>query len=389
MSFQTASEPLKQLEYSGRSTTQKQIEDLHPAITDSERRILLNLVADESEATHFRKGAEAIVASSGGESQLAIATRLSLSLVWLTALFRHWKHSHPKIPDRENVIRRLCVFEPGRTTMTAKDRLSEFVCLDGTNVKIDPSPNYLGPCFSIDSPSNLSKPVCFPSQAQGFWWGKGPCRTQALFLCEHRWYLWFWSSDGPIHRELTPAQAECWLRGNEYDRPPELRGIPLGRIEEGGNRLDPEWKPSDPVGTSTPGHAVSGCHTAAETSRLETAGQSAAPAAHAAKKVKRSTERGEGRAKLIAALTKHHQYADDGCLNPEPIGNNALAKAAGVAPSTASSFFEAQFRGHTKYSTLCQDTSKLAAALKLLNGEYSPHLLYGRRPADEDYRHDE
>src|SRR5262249_18814112 len=37
---------------------------------------------------------------------------------------------------------------------------------------------------------------------------------------------------------------------------------------------------------------------------------------------KRSTERGEGRAKLIAALTKHHQYADGGCLNLEPIGNN-------------------------------------------------------------------
>jgi hypothetical protein len=45
---------------------------------------------------------------------------------------------------------------------------------------------------------------------------------------------------------------------------------------------------------------------------------------------KRSTERGEGRAKLIAALTKYHQYAEGGCLILEPIGNNELAKAAGV-----------------------------------------------------------
>jgi hypothetical protein len=28
----------------------------------------------------------------------------------------------------------------------------------------------------------------------------------------------------------------------------------------------------------------------------------------------------------------------------------------------------------------------LAAWLKLLNGEFSPHHLYGRRPADEDDR---
>jgi hypothetical protein len=59
-------------------------------------------------------------------------------------------------------------------------------------------------------------------------------------------------------------------------------------------------------------------------------------AANAAKK--RSTERGEGRAKLIAALTNHHQYADGSCLNLEFIGNNRLAEVAGVSPSTASKF---------------------------------------------------
>jgi hypothetical protein len=102
-----------------------------------------------------------------------------------------------------------------------------------------------------------------------------------------------------------------------------------------------------------------------------------------AKKSKRSTERGEGRTKLIGALTKHHKYADGSCLNLEPIGNNDLAKAADVSPSTASAFFNNEFRGHTKYKALCRDAGRLAAALKLLNNEFSPHNLYGGRPADE------
>ncbi len=98
---------------------------------------------------------------------------------------------------------------------------------------------------------------------------------------------------------------------------------------------------------------------------------------------KRSTERGEGRAKLIAALTKHHQYADGSCLHLEPIGNNRLAKAAGVSHSTASEFFNNAFQGHSKYKVLCRDAVNLVTSLKLLNNEFAPHNLYGHRPADE------
>jgi hypothetical protein len=97
---------------------------------------------------------------------------------------------------------------------------------------------------------------------------------------------------------------------------------------------------------------------------------------------KRSTERGEGRAKLIAALTKHHQYADGGCLNLEPIGNNELAKAVDVSPSTASTFFNDKFQGHAKYKTLCQDAGKLTVALKLLNDEFAPYHLLGAASSD-------
>jgi hypothetical protein len=97
---------------------------------------------------------------------------------------------------------------------------------------------------------------------------------------------------------------------------------------------------------------------------------------------KRSTERGEGRAKLIAALTKHHQYADGSCLNLEPVGCNELAKAAGVSPSTASAFFHDEFRGHKNYQALCRDVGKLAAALKLLNDEFAPYHLLGAASSD-------
>ena len=93
--------------------------------------------------------------------------------------------------------------------------------------------------------------------------------------------------------------------------------------------------------------------------------------------------------KLIAALTKHHQYADGGCLNLEPIGNNELARRAEVSESTASAFFNKEFDGHTKYRAVCTDATRLVGSLKLLNQEFSPHHLYGGKPPGEDERNDE
>ena len=106
-------------------------------------------------------------------------------------------------------------------------------------------------------------------------------------------------------------------------------------------------------------------------------------------KSKRSTERGEAKAKLISALTAHHKYADGGCLNHEPVGNNELARLAEVDKATASTFFTDQFNGHGQYKIFCEDATALVAALKLLNGEFAPHELSGRRPTDEDDRDDE
>jgi len=101
---------------------------------------------------------------------------------------------------------------------------------------------------------------------------------------------------------------------------------------------------------------------------------------------KRSTAKGDGRARLIAALTKHHQFATGGCLNLESIGNNQIAMLAGVSTSTASAFFEKEFKGYAKYATTCRDASRLADSLKILNDEFSPHYLYGRRPINEEDR---
>jgi hypothetical protein len=51
--------------------------------------------------------------------------------------------------------------------------------------------------------------------------------------------------------------------------------------------------------------------------------------------------------------------------------------------NVASAFFNNEFQGHTKYKALCRDAGRLAAAPKLLNNEFSPHNLYGSRPAGE------
>lgn len=103
-------------------------------------------------------------------------------------------------------------------------------------------------------------------------------------------------------------------------------------------------------------------------------------------KAKRSTVKGEARVKLIAALTKHHEYANGSCLKLDPIGSNELARSAGVVDSSASKFFKQEFKGHEKYRAICRCPRRLADSLKALNDEFSPHDLYGRRPVDEDDR---
>ncbi len=118
------------------------------------------------------------------------------------------------------------------------------------------------------------------------------------------------------------------------------------------------------------------------------AAREVAPATPPASKPKRSAQQGDGRAKLISLLTAHHKYEKGSCMNPEPIGNNDLARKAEVEKSTASAFFKKEFKGYSKYRACCRDVGRLADALTALNGEFSPHDLYGRRPPGEDDRHE-
>lgn len=107
---------------------------------------------------------------------------------------------------------------------------------------------------------------------------------------------------------------------------------------------------------------------------------------------KRSTAKGDARAKIISELTRHHKYQDGGCLHLEPIGVRALARQADVAPASVSAFFDREYGGpeksggHKKYQVVCLDPGRLAESLKVLNGEFSPHMLYGRNPRDEGGR---
>lgn len=99
--------------------------------------------------------------------------------------------------------------------------------------------------------------------------------------------------------------------------------------------------------------------------KTQSAGHRRGGALPTVKKLPRQT-RGGSATKLIAALTKHHNYADGGCLNWKPIGNNDLAKAAGVSKATTSRFFKHEFKGYKTYKTQCENESILPA-LRLMN----------------------
>lgn len=98
---------------------------------------------------------------------------------------------------------------------------------------------------------------------------------------------------------------------------------------------------------------------------------------------KRSTVKGEARAKIIGALTLHHKYQDGSSLNLEPIRGNELARKASVGKSSVSRFFKKQFGGYDKYRAACRDTAILVPSLQLLNDEFAPRHFLGRTAPTE------
>jgi hypothetical protein len=202
-------------------------------------------------------------------------------------------------------------------------------------------------------------------------------------------------AQGLSDADLSPLWAldsEVELLANQLGiSRPDGRSLPADVRERGWTRI---WYYASNRGIGL----VCGQSWAADMDRLEALAASleAEPGLHhlakPAVKTKRSTGPGEARTKIIAALTKHHKYADGSCLNTEPIGNNKLARQADVADSTATHFFNKEFggpeaeEGHANYKVVCRDPGRLADSLKVLNGEFSPDDLYGRRPPDEGER---
>jgi hypothetical protein len=202
---------------------------------------------------------------------------------------------------------------------------------------------------SVTKVHNGMRYVCLPSQVQGFPDNLSPSSLSDL-------------SDTVLHVKGVEVDGDIRYRGELIcGRQSEVLADPQGQAEgEAESPLNRQSHSSSFVPQRVP--------------------------APASRTPKRSTERGEGREKLIAALTKHHRYADGGCLNVEPVGNNELARSAEVAKRTASAFFEKEFQGHARYKALCGDAGRLTAALKLLNGEFAPHLLYGSTPTQRPER---
>ena len=97
-----------------------------------------------------------------------------------------------------------------------------------------------------------------------------------------------------------------------------------------------------------------------------------------------TTPPGGAQLKIVAALTRHHDYANGSCLNTEPIGSNALAKQAGVSSGSTSSFFAENFGSHVKYTHVCRTPATLAAYLKAVNAGFSPWVTFGEVPGESD-----
>jgi len=83
------------------------------------------------------------------------------------------------------------------------------------------------------------------------------------------------------------------------------------------------------------------------------------------------------KALIVAALNEHHGYSNGNCKKDVGhVGVNKLAKYLSLSPSTVSVFFKKEFGGHDNYRIGCGNLGNLAKALKILNGELTPGILY-------------
>ncbi len=102
--------------------------------------------------------------------------------------------------------------------------------------------------------------------------------------------------------------------------------------------------------------------------RTETGGKSSGEPAAKDKppvRTKKSTQKGDAKEKLSAALVTHHKYKNGRCGQTEPIQNNALARLAGVSRSSAARFFTSEFEGYQAYRRKCTNGRVVMILAKL------------------------
>jgi hypothetical protein len=103
-----------------------------------------------------------------------------------------------------------------------------------------------------------------------------------------------------------------------------------------------------------------------------------------AKKPKRSTKRGDARAKIIAGLTAHHEYQEGGCGNLAAIGVRELAGEIGVSPDSVTRFFKKEFgeeRGHTGYQAACRNAPYAITGRTVATSGWADRMAAWCRPA--------
>jgi hypothetical protein len=143
----------------------------------------------------------------------------------------------------------------------------------------------------------------------------------------------------------------------------------------------------DEVRLHEPGEARS--HDGSEVPAVEITGNSVLPVTAEPVRKTTGTARGEATARLIAALSKHHGYADRSVLNTEPIGIRELARLAKCDAKTAGNFIRRKFRDRHGYARTCRHTPSLAGSLAMMNSELAPRDVFGRAPMSEGGREED
>ena len=87
--------------------------------------------------------------------------------------------------------------------------------------------------------------------------------------------------------------------------------------------------------------------------------------------------------KLVAALSRHHQYENGSIGEATPVGCRELGRLAEVSEKAASGFFKKSFGNHKRYTVICRQPEKLIASLKALNYEFTPKDFANARTPDD------